>query len=450
MIGLPEKKTPKPYQPYGAALKMWKSSRREVVLAGPAGTGKTRANLQKLHYCATKYPGMRGLIVRKTRESLNQTALVTYESKVLPPGWLDIIHFNTQEQQYEYPNGSIIALGGLDKASKIMSSEWDMIVVLEATELTEDDWEALTTRLRNGVMPYQQLIGDCNPGPPTHWLKQRADRGATLMLESRHDDNPSVTKAYIATLDALTGVRKLRLRYGKWAAAEGMVYETWDAALHIVSEKQLIEWGVLHPNGTVNLAFIRTFVASVDWGYKNPGVILVFGIDSEDRAYLLRQIYRTQRDIDWWIAQAKQLTYEFRIEQFLCDPSQPAYIAQFNAQGMNAVGAINDIAPGISAVQSCLNVDYSGRPRLCVYENSLKERDELRDAVHKTYCLEQEIDAYVWPQDKAGQALKEVPVKVDDHALDALRYFCMSLSQDNELETLDLDLVNELMNFRGY
>ena len=44
-----------------------------------------------------------------------------------------------------------------------MSTECDMISRQEATELELADWLALTTRLRNGVMPYQQLIADCNP-----------------------------------------------------------------------------------------------------------------------------------------------------------------------------------------------------------------------------------------------------------------------------------------------
>src|SRR5581483_5142785 len=173
----------RPYQPLGAALKMWRSRRREVLLAGPCDTGKSRACIEKLHFCADKYPHARLLMLRKTRKSLTQAAMVTYEQKVLPEGWLgSLIKFSTTDQQYEYPNGSIIAVAGMDDPAKVLSSEWDLIYVQEATELSENDWEILTMRLRNGAMPYQQLIADCNPGPPTHWLKLRADRGATLML----------------------------------------------------------------------------------------------------------------------------------------------------------------------------------------------------------------------------------------------------------------------------
>lgn len=140
-----------------------------------------------------------------------------------------------------------------------------MIYVQEATKLFEEDWEALTTRLRNGVMSYQQLIAECNPSAPTHWLKRRSDRGDVLMLESRHEDNPACTPAYLATLDKLTGVRKLRLRYGKWAAAEGLVYEDWNRDIHLVSRKQLQGWGVLTEQETVNREVIKRCIASVDW-----------------------------------------------------------------------------------------------------------------------------------------------------------------------------------------
>lgn len=433
----PLKKESRPYQALGAALKAWRSGRREVLLAGPAGTGKSRAALQKVHFCAQKYPGMRALMCRKTRHSLGQTAMVTYENKVLPQGWLDkYVHFNTVDQQYEYANGSIIGVGGLDKPSKIMSSEWDMIYPQEATELSEDDWEALTTRLRNGVMPYQQLLADCNPSAPTHWLKRRCDRGATLMLESRHEDNPSVTKEYLATLDALTGVRYRRLRLGQWAAAEGMVYEQWDRAVHIATREQLIKWGLMHADGTLNRWTVRGVFASVDWGWTNPGVIQIWLLDGDGRMYLFREMYRTMRTIDWWTEQAQALMQEFAgvglpIEVFVCDPSEPAYISQFQGAGIPAIGATNAIAPGISVMQARLKVAGDGRPRLYIYEYSLLERDESRDEKHEPVCFEQEIDGYVWPQAKDGQPVKEVPVKHNDHAMDASRYACMYLNEND-------------------
>src|SRR5690606_12230398 len=208
----------------------------EAMLAGPAGTGKSRGALEKMHLCAEKYAGMRGLIVRKTRVSLTHTGLVTLEEHVLPEGHSVLYGpVRSHRSSYRYPNGSELVVGGMDNPVKVMSGEYDLIYVQEATELSEADWEQLTTRLRNGRMPYQQIIGDCNPGPPTHWIKQRADRGDMLMLDTRHQDNPTLYdhsrgewtekgREYLAKLDKLTGVRRRRLRDGEWAAAEGAVY----------------------------------------------------------------------------------------------------------------------------------------------------------------------------------------------------------------------------------
>ena len=173
---------------------------------------------------------MRGLIVRKTLASLGSTALVTYEEHVakehLANGEVTWFGGSAKEAAcYRYKNGSRIVVGGMDKAMKIMSSEYDVVYVQEATELTEEDWEAITTRLRNGKMPYQQIIADANPDVPTHWLKIRCDLKKTHYIRSRHEDNPvlfnqgpdgpgaltEVGKAYMKKLDALTGVRYQRL-----------------------------------------------------------------------------------------------------------------------------------------------------------------------------------------------------------------------------------------------
>ena len=378
--------------------------------------------------------------------------MVTFETKVLPEGWLSsVIRWNTSDQQYEYPNGSIISVGGLDTPSKIMSSEYDMIYVQEAIELTEEDWETLTTRLRNHVMPYQQLIADTNPSYPTHWLKMRCDRGATLMLLSRHQDNPSVTQDYLDTLDALTGVRRLRLRDGIWAAAEGLVYDNWDPAIHIVTKKQLTDWNIFHPDGTLNRLKIKRFVAGVDWGFKNPGSIGIYAVDRDDRLYLLREVYRTRKLIGWWVEQAQALDKEFGgIDEWICDPSEPGFILDFCNAGLNAFGAVNDIRPGIDAAQERLDVRGDGRAGFYLYEFALQDRDDLRDNDHLPVCFENEINAYVYPKLKDGQIEKEVPLKLHDHSLDQWRYTCKHLHVDSGIVELDSNLVESLYSYVGY
>src|SRR5579859_1629023 len=228
------------YKPYGAALQAFECTDPEVLISRPSRTGKTRAWLEKIHWFMEHFPKARALIVRKTRASLSETALQTFEDHVLGEGH----YLNTGTQRdhrasYRYKNGSTIVVGGMDKSTRIMSSEYDIIFVQEAIELNLEDWEALITRLSNGVLPFQQLCADTNPDKPTHWLKQRCDAGLTKLLFSDHTDNPVLWNheqsnwtergaAYISKLDNLTGARKARLRYGKWVQAEGAIYESYD------------------------------------------------------------------------------------------------------------------------------------------------------------------------------------------------------------------------------
>jgi len=218
-----------------------------LLISGPAGTGKSRACLEKLNYCALTYPGSRHLIARKTRASLSDTGLVTFERDVLG---LDhpLIMGGPQRpwrRAYTYDNGSEIVTGGLDKPGKVLSSEYDIIYVQQAEELNLYDWEVLTTRLRNNVLPFQQIIADCNPASPLHWLKRRCDDGPTAYLDSDFTDNPTLWDAeagdwtaggrrYLSKLDSLTGARKLRLRHGIWAVPEGAIYDVFDEEKHVV------------------------------------------------------------------------------------------------------------------------------------------------------------------------------------------------------------------------
>ena len=215
------------YEPRGGALELMLCRDPEVLLDGPANTGKSYAGLWKMHLAAIKYPGMHGLFLRKTLVSLKASTLVTYRERVL--GENSPVRFwgarGDEAAHYAYPNGSKLYVGGMDKAAKIMSTEYDLVLWDEATDGELSEWEALGTRMRYGRMPYQQRIACVNPQAPTHWINLRANAGRITRVLSRHEDNPTITPEYLTLLDSLTGVRRQRLYLGIWAAAEGTVYE---------------------------------------------------------------------------------------------------------------------------------------------------------------------------------------------------------------------------------
>ena len=62
--------------------------------------------------------------------------------------------------------------------------------------------------------------------------------------------------------------------------------------------------------------------------------------------------------------------------------------------------------------------------------DSLVEVDEALREDTKPYCTEQEFDSYVWPKGQDGKAVKEQPVKLFDHGMDAMRYLVMACPEN--------------------
>ena len=371
--------------------------------------------------------------MRKTRESLTSTGLVTFREHVateaLESGLVTFYGGSREEPpQYRYENGSKIMVGGMDKPTKIMSSEYDVIYVQEAIELTVTDWENLTTRLRNGRIPYQQLIADTNPDRPQHWLKARADVGTTHLIESRHEDNPTLYDArtgtwtpagqvYIARLDALTGVRLSRLRHGLWVGAEGLVYENYDPAVHLLPamRRPPKDW---------------TVYWVIDFGFTNPFVCQWWAEDPDGRLHLYREIYRTKRlvedharDILAQVVSPKGEWMEQRPSAIICDHDAEDRATLTKHLKMQTVAAKKSVTRGVQHVEARFRTEGDGKARLYLHRDALVQMDQdLKDA-GKPFCTEQEIGGYVWPPEVVkGQAPKEAPVKVDDHGMDAMRY----------------------------
>ena len=205
---------------------------REWILGGPSETGKTFATMYLLHRMLCQHANAKATILRKVRASLHGTALNTWE-RVIQLGEMKPRQIGgVWPSMYVYPNGSVVYIGGLDNAQKILSGERDYIYVNQAEELSGNDWETLTTRTtgRGSVVPHPMLFGDCNPSHPEHWILQRAEAGSLQLLRSYHTDNPSLHdgndwteqgRRTIQTLQSLTGPRYSRLYLGDWVADDG-------------------------------------------------------------------------------------------------------------------------------------------------------------------------------------------------------------------------------------
>lgn len=438
------------YRGYGAALDFWLCREPEILIEGPYQTGKTMVALHKLHTLLAKYPNCRALMVRRSYASLKGSAVVTYEQKVLPyppehPKSLIVKVGGGQPSEYHYPNGSVLVLGGLDNPNKFLSAEYDYIYINQMEEIRLDDYEKLVGRAtgRAGNAPYPQIMGDCNPDAPTHWILNRA---RLTRFKSRHEDNPTLFspdtgeitdlgRRSLAALDALTGVRYKRGRLGLWVGAEGQVYEEWDNATHVVDRF------VVPPSWRR--------IRVLDFGYNNPFVCQWWAIDGDGRMYRYRELYMTGRTVARHkvdiaicsrgeqyeatiadhdaedratLAESTTITDPVLVERLVQAGFVRDAAGNVTLPGIATRAADKRVKVGIERVQARLKAAGDGKPRLFFMLDALIEEDSALRESYRPLCTEQEFPGYVWLQPGDGRAAKEEPLKMHDHGMDCTRY----------------------------
>lgn len=395
----------------------------ELVVTGPAGTGKSVGLLYLLHHTAETYPKSRQLILRKTRASLTQSGLDTFEDDILPSGHPVLFNrdgsriLKRNRSSYDYPNGATVIVGGMDEAERLFSSKYDRIYWQEVTEGREEEWVSLRRALRNFQAPVQQLVGDCNPKAPSHWVRARAKAGHLRMMETTHKDNPAYWdgqdwtpkgRAYMDNLAGMTGIMRDRLYLGLWVAAEGAIYTTFTRA-HVVPRFDApADWRV---------------VLSIDFGYSHPLAAQVWLVDGDGRMVLEGEIHMAGRTLDEHAPSIRKLL-KGRPYDGVADSASPESIERLRTLGLACrptVKGPDSVRAGIRQVIARMAVQGDGRPRLTIMDGALEERDEVRAQRHLPLCLADELELYRWKLDVSGRALEE-PVKEADDACDAMRY----------------------------
>lgn len=255
-----------------------------------------------------------------------------------------------------------------------------------------------------------------NPEGPAHWLKTKWLDRARLWIDmagTHHvdpegidlhrftiglDDNPTLPPEFLARIRAsYTGLWYRRYVEAAWVAAEGAVYDFWDPDVHVVAHEAL-------PPMQQHLAI------GVDHGTTNASAAILLGLGVDNTLYAIDE---------WWShpqGQAAKLTPEQQSRSLrawmdehpparfvVVDPAAAGFRAQLHYDGVrNTQNAENDVVYGISTVASLLTAGH------------LRVSDRCKHLIT-------EFPSYVW-DDKASEKGEDKPIKVADHALDALRY----------------------------
>lgn len=417
----------------------------EVCLDGPAGTGKTYAILYKIHLTLLTNPNARAIVARKTNTALAGSAMVTYREMLDPSEGVTYYGGSkVKPAAFIYPNGSEMVMSGLEthRRDKIKSSQFDIAYINEATECEEDDIQYVRSRLRNGKLGYHQLILDCNPDAPEHWLNQRMEIGKTTRLLSRHEDNPryfdlktndwtAEGREYIfEVLGGLTGVLLERMRFGIWAAAHGTIYQgSWDRKRNVIERFDIPkDW----PR-----------YLCIDFGYTNPFVCKWYAEDPDGRLYVYREIYWTKKIVEdhakdvlilsgWYHLLPREHEQHRDRPDENADPFPRDVIGDHDAEDratfekhtkLYVTPAKKSVSDGIQAVAARLRPAGDGKSRLYYFSDCLVRPDPDLVRRKKPKQSIEEFNVYVWAK-RPNLDEKDEPLKENDHGMDTDRYMC--------------------------
>ncbi len=173
-----------------------------IISYGGAGSGKSHFVMQKVILKCLQYK-RKLLVVRKVGNTLKDSVWAMC-LKLLYQMPAVIKSINKSDFTIELINGSVILFKGFDDPEKIKSIEGITdIVVEEASELTEDDFDQLDLRLRakSGMLQIHLMF---NPVSKANWVYKRFFENGTpedtVIIHTTYKDNPHLPKEYINSL----------------------------------------------------------------------------------------------------------------------------------------------------------------------------------------------------------------------------------------------------------
>ena len=273
----------------------------------------------------------------------------------------------------------------------------------------------------------------CNPEGPEHWFcrewVEKAAEKNLLHLHFTMDDNPGLSEAVRSRYHRLyTGIFYRRYVLGQWCKAEGLVYD-FDPAKHLChSPPKAGRWYISVDYGTYNAFSAGLWCVTEECKMPHPrpsgtpsreGGQIPSPLERGDRkavgvgsvAIRVREFYHSGRETGRLMTDSDyckallELAGDKPVEFVVIDPSAASMIAALRQQGHFRVRrARNAVLPGIRLVGSLLQ---QGRLLVCA---------GCKDTIR-------EFSLYSWEDDPG----RDVPKKENDHAMDDIRYFAMTV-----------------------
>jgi len=312
-------------------------------------------------------------VCRKSLPSLKGSAYRDFLDILKTNKIYNPLRHNKSELTYTIGNSEIEFIS-IDQHQKIKGRKRKDLFINEANELTFEDFTQLSLRTTG------QIFIDLNPSHDEfHWIETKIKpRDDCEIIPSTYRDNPFLDDQTIKEIERLqTTDQNLWRIYGlgERALLTNQVYNHWQLCDKL-------------PEGET--------IYGLDFGFNNPTALVKIVIHDDDTycQEVIYQSFMTNADL---IERLKNVIKGDTL--IIADSEDPARIREIKQAGFNIIGA------------------HKGKDSVSSGIDMLKARKWYIEK-HSDNLLK-EIRGYKWLE-KDGEPT-DVPVKFNDHALDAIR-----------------------------
>lgn len=354
-----------------------------IVNEGGARSGKTYGVIQILIMLACRSK-IRISIVSHSLPHIKRGAFRDFRHIMDKWGLWKDEDFSYTEFIYTFPNGSYIELFGLEDESKARGQSRDILFINEANLISKLLYDQLAVRTT------ERILLDLNPADIDSWCYTVADDPVNKKIHSTYLDNRYWDgQGWVSNLTDFQ-----RRSIEAYKDADPYMWEVFGLGLRGKSTVTIYT----HWKLCKELPLRGEVFYGQDFGYAVPAALVRVEL-YEGAIYAEEIIYREKLTNPELIGMYEQCDVS-KTGEIFCDAAEPKTIEEICRYGYNAKPADKDVWAGIQKIK--------GMP-LYITENSVNLLSEIKN--------------YKWKTDKNGNVLpQEDPVKMNDHALDALRY----------------------------
>jgi len=346
------------------------------IMCNQGGTrsGKTYSIVQLLVMIALTDPNIKISIVSSTLPHIKRGVLRDFQAVLETLNIYDDKSFNRSDFVYKFNNGSFVEFFSADDSNKLRGLGRDVLFVNEANLLSHDDWRQLILRTT-----HKSFI-DYNPVDEFSWIYDHViPREDCKFIQSCYLDNYDfLPQSQIEEIERLKDTDP----------------HQWEIfGLGNVSKAT----NLIFTNFTINRITSKSeAVYGIDFGFNNPTAVVQVQADG-NKLSVTQLLYETGLTNSDLIAKLKYLVPN-KTDYIYADSAEPNRIEEIKRAGYNIWAADKNVKAGI---------DFTKRFDIVISPDSVE--------------LIKEIKSYKWKSDKNDVILDD-PIKVNDHAVDAMRY----------------------------